>query len=272
MAYQNPKFGFLHAAADAGEPALTSSSSPEAATGYPLAHLVDYRPSSLFTFGQTGARYVTVDRGAGTLEEIDRVVVPAGHNLATATLIRVHTSTTGVFSGEETLRVGWNQSSEPDVSGIIDKEFTAETDDRYVRFYVLSPAGTAWSFGQLWYTATRQAATIGPKPDWTDQPVSNLIVRELPTREATSILGANRRSFSLEHLHLESTDLEVYDDLFEQCSVGGRPFYFWPPDDSEVPLLMRITDRQVTRIHDFPAPASGRFMYRVRFSMIEQTT
>jgi hypothetical protein len=267
MAYQIPRFAFLHAAADAGAANLSSDDED---TDFPLENLIDGRPSSLFKFDSSGSHYVIVDRGTQPMSEaVGRIIIPAGHNLAAATLVRVHSSTTGAWGGEETLRKGWDQTGESDPDGIIDQDFTAETTDRYLRFYVLTPAGTTWEFGQLYFTRTRQATTAGPEPRWTDQPESISVVRELWSRSATSLYAANRRRYSFRTHILESTDLSVYDELFTAVS-DSTAFYMDPPDDTETPRFVKIAPRTWRRTQDHPAPASGGPTYTISFEMLEQ--
>jgi hypothetical protein len=271
LTYQNPSYSFLHIGADAGVGSLTAS--PVAATGFPLDNLVDYRSSSLFKFSATGAGYVEIDAGVQPMaEEIDRIIIPAGHNLATVTQARVITSTTGAYGGEETIRRTWDQSAQSDPDGIIDQTFTTTSTDQYTRFYINAPAGTAWEFGQLWIT-NKRTPTRGPDPDWSEQQVSNTVSVPFPSRTATVSLAANRWEYEFTYHYLDGTDLAIFDDLIEEVGIDLVPFYLDPPDDTTPtgPLLMKINSGSYRRDQErtIPSGALGA-AYQIRFSMLEE--
>jgi hypothetical protein len=264
MAYRNLRFAFLHAAADAGDSALTSSSQH---ADYPRRHLIDRRPSSLFRFNTTTVdEWVKVDRGAGTLEAVDRMIIPPGHNLDTCDLLRIFRSPN---DSDWTQVDGWNQTIESDPDGIIDRTFTSTTN-RYLRFNCLE-AGTQWEFGQLYFTRTR-AITVGPEPKWTDQQVPVSVEVPFWTRDATALFAPNRRLYSFAQPGLESTDLTIYDDLIAAVS-DAVAFYVDPPDDSETARFVKIVPRSWRREQYHPTPsARGAALYRVSFNMLEQTS
>jgi hypothetical protein len=84
------------------------------------------------------------------------------------------------------------------------------------------------------------------------------------------MLAPNRRFYEYEHLALESTDLDVYDELF--AAVGDSiPFYMDPPDDGEDPRFVQIEGR-IDRSQYSEAPKSTGELWRVRFRMMEVTT
>ena len=147
MAYQNPSYCFLHAAADAGAASMFASDNETGTPDredpdYPLENLIDYRPSSLFKFsaGDTN-NAVYIDRGAGTLENITWIIIPPGHNLATAGVCLLESDTTSAWAAPNN-RASWTQTGESDPDGIITK-VTETFNDRYVRFRVNAPS-TAW--------------------------------------------------------------------------------------------------------------------------------
>jgi len=86
MAWRNPRYMFQHAARDAGASALTPD--PAADSDFPIDYLIDDRAGSLFKFGSSSASAkIEIDRGTGTLEAVDRIIIPAGHNLDTKDII-----------------------------------------------------------------------------------------------------------------------------------------------------------------------------------------
>jgi hypothetical protein len=265
VTYQLPGFNFLHAGADAGVGSMTSSGVESA---YPLDNLIDYRPSSLCKFdGTTSNEWIKIDRGTGTLEDVDRFIMPAGHNLATCDLIRLHSSTN---DADWTLLDGWNQTSESDPDGIIDRSFTA-TDDRWVRFTCLE-AGTVWETTQLWWT-NKRTPTIGPEVPWTEEQVPNTVTVPFPSRTAALSLAGNRWRYDLTYNMVSGTDLTLFDDLIDEVGVDLLPFYFDCPDDTAPvgPLLMRIIASSYSREQQHPTPSgSATVAYRIRFSMLEE--
>jgi hypothetical protein len=275
MAYQNPLFGFLHAGADAGAASFTHSTDGD--SDFPKDNLIDFRTSSLFKWETNKANhFIKLDRGAGTLEEIDRLVIPAGSNTTGATwTVYAHTADAGAtvaawIAAGATYHGAFGGSADLIDHGFSDAGGAGETSKRWL--FISTTSGGAWEIPELWLTHQRQTTTRGPRPTWTDQPIAQLITRSFATREAVTVLAPNRRSMALEYLFLNSTDVDIFDDLFSELNVGGKPFWFWPPDDSLDPYLMSITNRQVTRRQDHPAPAAGDFRYRVRFEMLEQTS
>jgi hypothetical protein len=270
MTHQTPSYNFLHAAADAGVGALTSSTTPGEATGYPLDNLIDYRVSSLFRFGQNGWGSVKVDRGTQPMSEAcDRIIIPAGHNLENATVCNVHSS---VNDSDWTTRVAnWDQSAESDPDGIISKDFSASTTDRYLRFRIQT-VGYAWEFGQLFFTRKR-TPTRGPDPDWIEQQVSNTVSVPFPARTASLSLAANRWRYQFKYNRLDGADLTLLDDLIEAVGIDLLPFYFDAPDDTSPtgPLLMKINGDSYSRKQARRAPAGPLgAAYDFEFAMLEE--
>ena len=265
MAYQNPSYSFLHAAADAGVANVVPQTG--AATGYPEDNLIDYRPSSLFRFASGGVdRTVDIDRGAGTLEAVDRLIIPVGHNLAASTSTIAKSSPDDVDWGN-TL-VSWNQSNATVPAGIIDKSFTS-TDDRYLRFSVRTP-GSQWEYGQLVFTRKR-TPSVGIDPRWTANKVSSTLKVPFPSREASLSTAPDRWFYRVPYNRIDGTDLTIFDDLFEETGSGLVPFYFDPPDDGDDPILMSIQGEPVRR-QDHPSPSgAGGATYRIEFDMLEQS-
>jgi hypothetical protein len=256
MAYRNPRFCFLHAAADAGAANLTSSH-PD--SDYPVDNLIDYRPSSLCIFASSGAnRAIMLDRGAAGLESIDRMIIPAGHNLDGANWW-LQSDPTGSWPG--TPRANGTAGT-----GLIDASFTGSTD-RHWRLLI----GTSgqWEIGQWYLTRTRQPTTRGIDPAWEERQVPTLREMDFPSREAMLAMAPVRWIYGLSYRALEGTDLAVFDDLMTETGVGLVPFYFDPPDDSRDVLLVRVRDYP-RRTQDHPNPGAGGASFDLQFTLIEQ--
>ena len=86
MAWRNPRYAFQHAIRDSGVSSITVI--PSADADYPVDYLIDDRAGSLFKFdSSSGSSLIRIDRGAGSLEAVDRIIIPAGHNLDTKDII-----------------------------------------------------------------------------------------------------------------------------------------------------------------------------------------
>ena len=124
MAYVPPYFVFLHAGRLAGDAAITMS--PAAVTDFPKFYTIDGRAQSLAKHGSVGAATWVCDRGAGTLEAIDTLIIPAGHNLGAQT-VTVHSDTEGTFATPTLLK------SFTSAAGQIMQTFTAPSTERWVQ-------------------------------------------------------------------------------------------------------------------------------------------
>jgi len=263
MTYRLPQFAFLHAAKETGVGNITLNNDYEDAD-FPIAHLIDNRPSSLMKFSQSASdHWIKIDRGSGSLEAIDRLIIPEGHNLDPATTITIETNSTDEWPGTT------RGTLVTPGSGLLDITLTSNTD----RWIYVEIFGTGtWEIGQLFFTRTRTMTTAGPDSKWTERPVPAMIRRELSTREANSTLAANRKAWSLTHNALDSTDVAILDDLLEAVGVGASPFYYDSTDDGDDPRLMRIENLAPTRQQDNPAPKSNDPTYEIALEMLEQTS
>ena len=267
MTYQNPNYYFLHAAADAGAAAITPANED---ADYPAENLIDYRPSSLFKSTSSANNKVEIDRGAGTLEGINHLIVPDGHSLDASAEGVVESSTTGDFTGEEIELLSFNPAS-----GLISESFTAgstaERQYQYLRVYFLT-TGSNQEYGQLWLTKKR-TPSVGPDPNYGEAQVSSTVTIPFPSRSASLSLAANRWQYTLTYHHLDGTDLAVFDELIAEVGIDLLPFYFDPPDDTTPtgPLLMKIIGGSYRREQERESPSGAAgAAYRVSFSMLEQ--
>lgn len=231
MAYRNPEFGFLHAAADAGVGAITTTNALLA--GFPKDHLIDRRPSSLATFaGFATTHDIRLDRGAAGLEAVDRLLIPAGHNLDTATSLQVEKSTTGAFAGEESV-IGFLLAPP---AGQLEIDLSPGHTERHLRLK-MNGSGK-WSLGQLWYTRRRAMAEASPATPWEEPVVVPARVRQTPTRRAASILGAPRRRYRWRYVGVSGADQVLLDELRVATSNGARAFWVWPAESTEAAVLV----------------------------------
>lgn len=109
--------------------AVTSENS-----SFPAWRLYDRAIDNLFKGNSTPANfYITADQGVTIQYDVDRLLIPPGHNLDGLT-IKVQYSTDN-FAADINDAVSWVQSG----SGLIDKSFTSQ-NKRYWRLNIASPA------------------------------------------------------------------------------------------------------------------------------------
>ena len=249
MAFRLPRYSFLHALRAAGSSALTVSVAE--VTGFPKVRLLDGMHQPLAKFVSGAGVTFTLDRGAAGLEVIDRLILPAGHNLAGATTIAVTSDDNSGFTTPTTMLAAVAVAA-----GQIDKNLTGSTE-RYVR---LTVAGTgAWELPELWFTRYRVFTDTqnALDPKWADQYVPSLVRANFPSGvTATLELGDPKRAFEFTHRKLSGADLAIYDELAAAIRYGRDAFWIDPPDDTELPVCMECA-AVPTRTQDHPIPVSG---------------
>ena len=253
MAYRNPAFLVRNRVADAGAAAISSSAT---ATGQGKERLIDSRIAKLFRFNAAAAnQFIEVDLGSAL--SINRMVIPAGHNLSgCAVELRADTTPTPT-----TVRDSFTAGS-----GLIDRTF-GPLSFRYWRI-VFTTSGQ-WELGEFVLGSYAQTAD-GIAQAWTAPRLSPVTVREFPSREAVLIEAAVRRRFELTHEGCSSADLAIYDEALDRGV--GRPFWFWPPDDALAsPLFVRL-EGDGEREQDSPNPKGTGPTYKVKLAMREQGT
>lgn len=245
MTWQNPQYAFLHAARDAGASAITDNSHGWL-TANPKDFLIDDRAGSLATFDSSESdHWIQVDRGTGTLEAIDRLIIPSGHNLAGVTI----TVKTGAADPPTTTRL----TAAGVVAGLIDEAVTSN-DDRYVRIEFSVTSG-AWAIPQLIYTRTR-TTDRGPEPGWGDMLLHNTLDFEKESGSIASLsLGADRRFFEFVYRYVKlAADLLVFSDLLSTCGTS-KPFYLDPAFTGETAVWVKLTQNSRQQL-DRAAPGS----------------
>lgn len=244
MAWRAPRYCLLHAARAAGAAAITSANA--FATAEPKDHLIDDRAGSLARFsGSASDHDIRIDRGAGTLEAVDRVWIPSGHNVNGQTLT-VESSTTGAWGGEETSRASFTAGT-----GAIDESVTSNTD-RHIRL-TIGGTGT-WALGELVFTRTRTVSR-GPEPGWEDEELSNTASLDLRSGAAAVLVqGVNRRRFRFSYRAVSSADdLTFFSDLV--AAAASYPILVDPAFDDESAVWVRLPE-DVSRKQDPLVPAA----------------
>lgn len=260
MAYQAMQFMGLHAAMVAGVGALTASHAIDTTT--PIYRLADGRQNGLVTFAAVQTNpYITLDRGAGTLRAITRLLIPSGHNLATATTIQVDTDDNSGFTSATNILAAVAVSA-----GLINLALTSSTE-RYVRI-TFNGTSIKPELGELVYTDAK-TLTRGPQPGWKDYKQINIAsTRSRAGVSSKEIMGDPRRSFEFTHERLGATDDGVVAQWLSDISYGAHNFYFVPPDSGETPIWCELVG-QYDRNQDRPAPIANGATYEVTFALEE---
>jgi hypothetical protein len=259
MTWQSFQYAFLHAARDAGAAAITDNSHGWL-TANPKDFLIDDRAGSLATFDSSESdHWIEVDRGTGTLEAIDRLIIPSGHNLAGATL----TVTSGASSPPGTTRL----TAAAVAAGMIDEAVTSN-NDRYVRIAFTVTSG-AWAIPQLIYTRTR-TTTRGPEPGWVDMLRHNTLDFTKESGSVASLaLGADRRYFELTYrLVVLAADLLVFSDLLSTCGTS-KPFYIDEPFTGSDPIWVKLVEDSQQQLDRASPGSPDSARPEIRLAMLE---
>lgn len=260
MSWQSAYFVMGHAARIAGNATMT----PAAAAGFDAYYLRDGGAQALAKFGSSGANSrVDIDRGAGTLTTLDRLVIPSGHNLGAQT-VTLYGSATGAFAGEETTLHTFSSAA-----GLINQTLTTPSALRYLRCVF---AGTGqWQLGELWVGKTITLAS-GAAPRWSDPYAPNLITYVFDSGVTGSVeLGPAIRSFSYSFDGLVAADTLLMEELLQDIGYGLHTFWFMPPDTGETLRLMRLS-QPADRAQASSNPRGSGPVYTYSLEMIEDLT
>ena len=268
MTWQNFQYCILHAARDAGAAAI--SAWEVAATGFPFDFLIDDRAGALCKFTtSTSAHFVQLNRGAAGLEEIARLIIPAGHNLNTEN-VRVRTATDAPFTAGVVEILAETAISS---AGIIDLAMAGGTEaqrqQQYVRIDFPNSGSLVPEIPELIYTRTR-TTTRGPEQGWGDMLVHNTHDFPLESGAVASLsLGADRRLFELVYRDVVlAADLLVFSDLLSTCGTS-KPFYIDEPFTGSDPIWMKLTEDS-RQVQDPAIPAATDAPQKqINLSMLE---
>lgn len=258
MTWRNPQYSFVHAARTAGAAAI--STVPGVAAGFPVDNLIDDRAGSLFKFTSSGAdSKIIVNRGAGSLDPIDRLLIPAGHNI-TGTINLLADDSAG-FPDPTTLLSG-----EAVATGLIDETF-ALNSQQFVK--INFNADGQWQIPQLILTEKRTTDRgPDPLPGWSDQLIDNTLLFPKSSGVVAALeLGVDRRRIEYDYRVLETADELVFAELWTECATA-RPFFLDPAYDDEPPIWVRLVE-PIERRLDTIAPQSDARAYFRRLVMLE---
>lgn len=224
-----PYFVWSHAGRSAGDASVTMS--PAASSAMPKYRSLDGFGQSLAQHGSSsGAAYWQVDRGTGTLEAVDRLLIPSGHNLGAQTVTVASDDNSG-FTTPTTL------ASFTSAAGLIEQSLTSSTE-RYLR---VSFGGTGqWEYGEMWLGRTRTpSSAVVVDPAWKRAPLSNVTVQRFPTGVQGSVVnGPDQRTLGMTLRWVAGADATLVEDMIAACGGAKSPLWVAGPDDAVPTTLM----------------------------------
>lgn len=223
------------------------SVSPAENASFPAYYAYDGRAQSLFKFGSSSSSATfTIDRGAGTLEAVDRLVIPSGHNLGSQSVTITSDDNAG-FATPTTL------ASFTSAAGLINQALTSSTE-RYLRV-AFGGTGT-WELPEVWIGRVRTPA-VGPRPEWTRARQPNYQRVQFDSGvTAGSQIGPMRWAYAFAWTALAGTDLAIFSDLEAAVSSAGERLWMMTPDSDVGLLLMELSEPMQWR-QDHPVPGNA---------------
>jgi hypothetical protein len=262
MAWQGFMFGVQHLFRDKGYSTLSIKSGESIASGDYLSFVLDER-RALMTFGANAiGHYVAAD--CTSAPDIDRLVVPSGHNFSGHP-----------FKVQDDLFVGFPHaddlhSTASAGSGLIDVAVTAPNEP-FVRVFFPTDS---WNpqIPELWLTK-RLVPGEGPDFKWRKSRIYNSESLIAPSGERGDVQhGVSQLVYELEYPYVDAAaDIVILDQLVDDVEMD-QAFLMWPPfDDEDVMICKMARDPERVFAHSAPNSGSGEEAYSYRFSIIEQT-
>lgn len=237
MAHRAPRYSYLHAARDVGAAAISVSHTADPA--YPKNNLIDDRANgTLFKWNASySTPYIDVDLLSGFATGIDRLIIPANHNL---TYVRVGEDSSSGFGA-----IDYRCANTQVFPGtLIDIALTPSTK-QYLRLYV--NATGLFYLSQLIYTIV-ETLSAGPNLRRSrDSKLANETQLVQPSGIRPTVQhGPQQRVIDYDYTSpLEGTDLTKMEALIAYVGLR-RPFYVdptsfsTPPEDDEPALAMKF--------------------------------
>ena len=193
----------------------TVTSTPSAATSYPVYRLYDRHIGRMYIAGSAASTTIHVDQGGSTIQEVDKLIIPAGHNLHGLLCTLSYSDNDSAW----TVHKQWSQNG----SAIIEEAFTAATH-RYWRLVITSPS-SAVQIPELFLT---KAYTWERNPESLDRgvyPVFNVERREDAAGRPRFVeFGNSRRARKYELYKVHDNDNTALLAL-NIAWAGKKPFY-----------------------------------------------
>lgn len=274
MGYTQPAFMVNGLQLGLGTSAITARNASAMSTAGKQA-VTDGRAGVLASVTATGSNGGFVfDLGTTSAGDvINRAVIPPGHSLSSKALQIVKDTIPGM-NGFPSPQIALLKTAGAN-STVIDFDTAVNVDPGYRYWalqYNLSTNGFVISVGELWLgTRTALSSSAYISPSWVSEYDQELAQENYGGRTATVQLSPARKKFRLEVVNLDpaGADFAVLDQVIK--TGRARPFYYWPPDDTDPgPYLVQLSSSG-TRRQEFRAPQAA-IRYAVTLEMVEQLT
>ena len=272
MAFRNFRYAHLHAARDAGVSALTAPGHAIDAD-FPLDNLIDNRSSDPMKFATSKIdSRILLDRGAGTLDAVDRFIIPAGHNIdGVGGTVLLDAADDEAMTTNNTVLVASVDNSQT----VIDETFTSNSQ-RYLRIWLgtsSSDAG-AWEIPQMIWTSTVEF-TAGPDLALTtDERITNATHYTQRNGMASSVqYGTTQRRFEVPYRRIGGADLTAMESLITAVGITkpllvDPPSYSSPAATDEPVRWMKLASYPQSGYETF-VPQKGSNYKRFNLSLID---
>lgn len=202
------------------------------ATGYDAYRLYDGLFGKQWRATSTATQTIHVDRGAGSLEPVDTLIIPAGHLLSGCGMTFERSSNNSTWTPIVT---GWTQSG----SALILKQGAATNTDRYLRC-VISGASVAPQAGEVWMgvlTTFASGLSVGTRSglasvDMTEESIYSRTPHSLVLGSALVKLDGKVNSVA-------PSEVDDFESWFE-VTIAGRFFF---EDHRGVQYFGRFTEQ-----------------------------
>lgn len=265
MAFRAPRYMHLHMIRDdVGIQGLTSALPTEAA--FPLDFLMDDRGSVPMTFAaDTNTHFIIMDRGSGTLDSVDRIIIPPNHNLTGTAVIQSDTVDTFPSPTSVTTLTGLTPGVQKDQS------FTGNTE-RFWRIAFLS-AGK-WEISEMYFTSTVTLVGGIDMREMADELQDNFIGLNQSTGVAPRVqTGPAQRIIEHDYRLQRGDDLAKFEAFIARVGMTKSFFmdpasFSTPPETDEPALWVKFADPPLTP-YDIAVPMNGIRQKRVLLRFIE---
>ena len=228
--YQSPSFAWLHAIRDAGASGLAFVDSITAAT--PETWLIDNQARRLIVWSASGTKQINIDRGAGPLDPVDRLIIPSGHNLQ-GCAIGFYSNVSGFGTPTDVLPYsrlrGAVSLTQPTTihPGVFVLDFPS-TPNRYLSVVIGGNGSLVPQIGELWLTR-RETPTVGYETDYEYSTEPNVAASTLRSGAVSTIeRGPTRRTAKVSTWGISGTDRKLYDRMLADCGVARDPVWIDP--------------------------------------------
>jgi len=253
MAFRAPRYSWVHAARDVGASAITVSDTAD--TDFPVDNLIDDRSSTLFKWSASVTDpTIDVDLGSDFVTGLDRLIIPANHNIETLTIFE---DDNAGFTSATTLLA---TTTLPTPGVLIDLAFAASSE-RHIRIEI---TGSDTYFLSQLYLTTLVTFVVGPHlKNALDSHKANVTRLLQPTGISLTVQnGPDQRVLTYPYeFALTGSDLENMEAMIQGVGMV-RPFYVDPasfsatPGTDDPPIWMKFDEMPVSNFA-VDVPMSG---------------